>query len=65
MRKFGFFAITTLILAAGFGGWVASTTQARVTASANGSRIDPLQMMTTMRDMPTDRYVDYSLVYEK
>jgi phosphoribosylcarboxyaminoimidazole (NCAIR) mutase len=66
MRKFGFFAITTLILAAGFGGWVASTTQARVvTASVSGSRINPLQMMSTIRDMPTDHYVDYSLVYEK
>jgi hypothetical protein len=62
MRKFGFFAVTALILA-GFGGWVVSTTQARVPAPINGTRIDALQMMTGARNLPTQHFVDYSLVY--
>jgi hypothetical protein len=30
----------------------------------NGSGIDPLQMMTNSKGMPTEHFVDYSLVYE-
>jgi NO-binding membrane sensor protein with MHYT domain len=57
------FAIITLIVAA-VGVWFASTTQARIGPPMNGARIDPLQLMTTPKDMPTDHFVDYSLVYE-
>jgi hypothetical protein len=64
MRKFDFLAVTALILV-GVGGWVVSTTQARNTAPMNGTRIDALQIMTVAKDMPTDHFVDYSLVYEK
>jgi hypothetical protein len=64
MRKFGFLAVTALILA-GVGGLVLSTTQAHNTAPMNGTRIDALQIMTVAKDMPTDHFVDYSLVYEK
>jgi hypothetical protein len=54
-------AVTALTLA-GVGGWVLSTTQARNTAPMNGTRIDALQIMTAAKDMPTDHFVDYSLV---
>jgi hypothetical protein len=64
VRKFDFLAVTALILV-GVGGWVVSTTQARNTAPTNGTRIDALQIMTVAKDMPTDHFVDYSLVYEK
>jgi hypothetical protein len=63
MRKFGFFAVTALILT-GFGGWIAATTQAHVTAPTNSARIDALQMMTVTQNLPTEHFVDYSLVYE-
>jgi hypothetical protein len=63
MRKFGLFAVPALILA-GFAGWIASTTQARVAAPANGARIDALQMMTVAGNLPTERFVDYTFVYE-
>jgi hypothetical protein len=63
MRKFGFFAVAGLILA-GFGGWIAATTQARVTAPTNSARMDVLQMMSAAGDLPSERFVDYSLVYE-
>ena len=60
------FAVITLIVAAiaVVGGWFASTTQARIGPPMNGARIDPLQLMKTPKDMPTDHFVDYSLVYE-
>jgi hypothetical protein len=57
------FAVITLIVAA-VGVWFASTTQARISPPMNGARVDPLQLMTTPKDMPTDHFVDYSLVFE-
>jgi hypothetical protein len=63
MRKFGFFAVTALILA-GIAGWVASTSQARIAAATNGPRIDAMQMMTAAANLPTEHLVDYSVVYE-
>ena len=61
MRKFGVLAVTALTLA-GIGGWVASTTQARIAAPVNGTRIDVLQIMTTAKGMSTDHFPDYSLI---
>ena len=43
-------------------GWVASTTQARIAAPVNGTRIDVLQIMTTAKGMSTDHFPDYSLI---
>ena len=64
MRKFGYFAATAVILA-GFGAWVASTSQARVAAPmVIGSQINAMQMMTTAANLPAEHFVDYSLVYE-
>jgi hypothetical protein len=40
--KLGFFAVVVLILA-GFGGWVAATTQARIAAPMNETRVDALR----------------------
>jgi hypothetical protein len=64
MRKFGFFAATAVILA-GFGAWIASTSQARVAAPmVTGSQINTMQMMTTAVNLPAEHLIDYSLVYE-
>ena len=62
MRKFGFFAVTAFILA-GFGGLIAATPQARIAAPMNGPKIDALQIMTVAGNLPTERFVDYSLVF--
>jgi hypothetical protein len=62
MRKFSFFAIAALILA-GFGGWIASTSQARVAAPIAGVSINPTQLTMTSGDLPTEYFVDYSFVY--
>jgi hypothetical protein len=63
MRKFGFFALAVLTLA-GFAGWVASTSQARVATPTAGVRIDPMEMMMTGGNLPIQHVVDYSLVYD-
>jgi hypothetical protein len=64
MRKFGFVAATAVILA-GVGGWIASTSQARVAApTVSGSQINTMQMMTTAVNLPAGHFIDYSLVYE-
>jgi hypothetical protein len=62
MRKFGLFAAAALILA-GFGGWIASTSQARVAAPIAAISINPTQLTMTSGDLPTEHFVDYSLVY--
>ena len=64
MRKFGFFAATALVLA-GFAGWIASTSQARVAApTVSAPQINAMQMMTTAVNLPAEHFADYSLVYE-
>jgi hypothetical protein len=40
-------------------GWAISDTQARVA----GPQIDPLTMMTSAKQMPTEHFADYSLVF--
>jgi hypothetical protein len=62
MRKFGLFAVTALMLAVDFGALNASTTTQR--AAAPSDRIDALGMMTAAGNLPTEQFVDYSLVYE-
>jgi hypothetical protein len=64
MRKFGFLAVTALILA-GVGGRVVSTTQARIAGPVSATRIDVSQIMTVAKNMPTDHFADYSLIFEK
>ena len=52
-----------LILAAGVGAWVAtSTTHARVTTPA-ADPLDPSQMMTSAKNLPTAEFVDYTFVF--
>ena len=40
-------------------GWAISDTQARVA----GPQIDPLTMMTSAKQMPTEHFADYSFVF--
>ena len=51
-------AIVALILAC-VPGWL--TSQARVAAPS--VQIDPIQMMMTAKQLPTERFVDYSFVF--
>jgi len=64
MRKSTFFATAAAaLILAGVGGWVASTPQARVIAPA-GVRVDPLQMMISAKDMPTQHFHDLTFVFD-
>ena len=60
MRKF-YLAAAVAVIAVGFG-WMASTT-ARVAQPASSAGIDPMQIMTGSANLPTEHFVDYSLVY--
>jgi hypothetical protein len=62
MHKFGLFAAIALILA-GFGGWIGSMPRAGVATPTN-SGIDVVRMMTATGNLPTERIVDYSLIFE-
>jgi predicted Co/Zn/Cd cation transporter (cation efflux family) len=56
----GLFAasIAALIIAC-IAGWAVPETQARVAAT----RIDPIAMMTSAKQLPTEHFADYSFVY--
>jgi hypothetical protein len=62
MRKFGLIAAAALILA-GFGGWVAATSQARVAPPISSAGVDPMQIMAVSLNLPAEHFVDYSVVY--
>ena len=62
MRKIGLLAIAALMLA-GVGGWVASTTHARVEAPIAAGGIDPSQISINARDLAIEEFVDYSFVF--
>jgi hypothetical protein len=62
MRKFGLFAVTAVVLA-GFGGWIAATPQVRIAAPVNGAQIDVLQITLASGNLPSQQFVDYSLVF--
>ena len=60
MRKFGL-AATVALIAVSLG-WMASTT-ARVAPPMSSASIAPLQMMAGSSNLPTDHFVDYSVVF--
>jgi hypothetical protein len=51
-----------LALAAGVGAWATSTTQARV-ATPTADSVDPMQIMTSAKNLPTEELVDYTFVF--
>ena len=59
MRKISMFAAALILIAVG--AWAITTTPRVVASTPVG--IDPFQMMTNARDLPTAHYVDYSLIF--
>ena len=53
-------AVAALILAC-VAGWATSDTQARVATPS--VQIDPIQMMMSAKQLPTEHFVDYSFVF--
>ncbi len=60
MRKTTLFAVTTALLATGFGVWAASP--ARVSPSI-GQGIEPFQLMMNAKDLPTAEFADFTFVF--
>jgi hypothetical protein len=60
MRKFSL--VTAAVIVAGLGGWIAATSQARV-APPRGASISPMQIMAASANLPTQHFVDYSLIF--
>jgi hypothetical protein len=62
MRKFSLIA-AVVVVGVGFG-WVAST-KARVAPPMmmSGHTIEPMKMMAGSANLPTEHFVDYSLIY--
>jgi hypothetical protein len=63
MRKTSIVTAACLILAASVGGCITSTTHARVTTPA-ADPLDPSQMMTSAKNLPSAELVDYTFVFE-
>ena len=61
MRKFSL-AAAVAVIAVTFG-WMASTTARVAAPPMNKAGIAPLQMMTGSSELPTEHFVDYSLVF--
>jgi hypothetical protein len=63
MRKISLFAVAAVLILAGLGGWVASTTHARFEAPAGGGGIDLSEITMNARDLPTEKFVDYTFEF--
>jgi hypothetical protein len=61
MRKIAWCLITAGLMLTAIGSWAATTMHVRV-ADPAGNQVDPTQLMMTVHDLPTARYIDYSLV---
>jgi hypothetical protein len=57
-----FTASAAALILACVAGWAVSDTQARVPAPAT-VQIDPLTMMTSAKQLPTEHFADYSFVF--
>jgi hypothetical protein len=63
MRKISLFAVAAALILAGLGGWVASTTHARVEAAAPVEGIDPTRITMNAGNLPTEHFTDYTFEF--
>jgi hypothetical protein len=61
MRKIS--VIATFLVLTGVGGWIASTTQARVEGPILAETINPSQIGMNARDLPNAQFTDYTFVF--
>jgi len=62
MRNITIVTAACLALAVGVGAWATSTTQARVATPA-GDPLDPMQIMSSAKNLPTTEFEDYTFVF--
>jgi hypothetical protein len=63
MRKISLYVLATFLVLIGVGGWIASTTQARVEAITQIETIDPSRITMSTRALPTEQFTDYTFVF--
>ena len=63
MRKISLFAVAAVLIVAAVGGWVASTTHARVDGPIAVESIDPTRITMNAHDLPTEEFADYTFVF--
>jgi hypothetical protein len=63
MRKISLYVVATFLILTGVGGWIASTTQARVEAPTLVVTINPSQITMNARDLSTEQFTDYTFVF--
>ena len=64
MGKTGLFAASVAaMIVACITGWGVSGTQARVVTPAT-VQLDPLKMMTSAKQLPSEHFADYSFVFD-
>ena len=63
MRKISLYVIAAFLILTGVGGWIASTTQARVEALILAETINPSQITMSARGLPTEQFADYTFVF--
>jgi hypothetical protein len=61
MRKIS--VIATFLVLTGVGGWIASTTQARVEGPILAETINPSRIGMNARDLPNAQFTDYTFVF--
>ena len=61
MRKIGLFAVAAILTLVGVGAWNTADSQAGVTAR---DPLNPSQIMTSAKNLPTPEFVDYTFVFE-
>jgi len=59
MRQLSLFAVVMAVLSAGTGAWIGASVLSPLPA-----QVDTLQLMLDAGSLPTERVVDYSLVFE-
>jgi hypothetical protein len=62
MRKISLFAGVAVLFLIGVGTWIDVGTGTSTPALA-ASTVSPLEMMMTVKDLPTSHYDDYSVVF--
>jgi hypothetical protein len=63
MRKISLYGIATFLILTGVGGWIASSTQARIEVPTLAETINPSQITMNSRDLATEQFTDYTFVF--
>jgi hypothetical protein len=64
MRKIGLIAVAAALALVGIGGWmewVTADSHARLAPA--GDPLNPMQIMTTAKNLPHVEFVDYTFIY--